>query len=214
MKMLWVFLSAVVVLCLSACGCDKELDNSQVEAATEPVTECEEFEAYRKLYDNAKENGDYVGMNNAQSALENQDFDYTHGGIVSQYDYAYANSDGKEIKGMVYVLDLPDTYSRTKMENIADAQSIGDTDFVVLDYTHLADPCLQVRDSYRADNYYVRACIIDILTEYDSENNTKWERTKESMEIEWYVHNLSYAAQYKTERAKHVDLNNEDENVY
>ncbi|MBQ7876637.1 MAG: hypothetical protein IJ316_05030 [Clostridia bacterium] len=214
MKILLVFLSAVIVLSLSACGCGKNVEKSQIEPAIEPVTENEEVQAYREMYAQAKENGDYVGMNNAQSALKNQDFDYTHDGVISQYDYAYTNPEGKEIKGMVYFLDLPNEFSFAEAEEVADRQSIGENDYVVIDYTHLKDARLQVRNSYRADNYYVRDCIIDVLLQYDNENNTPWQRTKETMEIEWYVHNLSYAAGYKTERAKHVDLNNEDENVY
>lgn len=213
MKRFEVFISAVV-LCLSACGCGNNVEKTQTEPPTEIVTESEEIKSYEELYLEAKENGDYVGMNKAQSELKNQEFDYTHGGVVSQYDYVYTNPDSKKIKGTVYFLDLPNELSLGEVEKVADKQSIGENDYVVIDNTHFKDACLQVRNSYRADNYYLRSCIIDVLLQYDNEKNTPWQRTKESMESEWYVHNLSYAAQYKTERAKHVDFNNADENVY
>ncbi len=215
MKILLVFLSAAIILCLSACGCEKTAPKSETaEPATEIVTESSEVTAYKEMYAEAEENRDYVGMNNAQKALKNQDFDYTHGGTIYEYDYAYTNPEGKEITGTVYFLDLPNSFSFSDAENVADKQSINENDYVVIDYTHLKDACLQVRNSYRADNYYVRSCILDIILKYDEDKNTALARTKDSMETEWYVHNLSYAAGYKIDRAQHVDLNNDDENVY
>ena len=97
---------------------------------------------------------------------------------------------------------------------IADRQSLEENDFIVMDYSFFNNPCFQVRNSYKAENDEQIRKVIDILLRYDKEKNTPWERSKESMEAEWFLHNFSYEAQFETERAMHVDFDNKDEDVY
>lgn len=211
MKILSVVFSLIVVMSLSACGADVNLP----EEASEP-TEVARYEArvdYKAAYEEAKAMGDYVGMNKSQQMLGNSNFDYTHGGVVSTYRYSYEN-EGKEVKGLVYILKLPASLTRSELEAIADKQTVGENEYVVLDLRHLTDACMQVRNSYRAESPKEMKCVIDILLKYEEKTPTSWERTKLSLESEWYVHNLSYAAGYKVERAKHVDFNNADEVTY
>lgn len=187
------------------------------QAETETKTEIEEIDlnVYWAEFENAKENGDYVAMNNAYKVLEEngaEPLDYTHGGILKSYEYSYTGKSGTAVtRGNVYILKLPYNYTNIQMEEIADRQTVGEHDYVVIDYRHVSDPNMQVRDSYKCDNVKERGCVIDILLLYEKENDTLWERSKPSMEAEWSWHNLAYIAGYEVERAKHVDFNNADE---
>lgn len=164
-------------------------------------------------YLEAYEKGDYVAMNKAKHAL-GEEFDYSHNGILSEYNYSYTDDDEKRQTGVVYLLDLHSAASRKECEQIADRQGIEENDFIVLDYSFFNNPCFQVRNSYKAQNSEQIDSILDILIEYDNTHNTPWERTKESMDAEWFLHNFSYEAQFETERAMHVDFDNKDEEKY
>ena len=202
MKFLCMFLSALMLLCFSACGKDAPSKLSQ-----------EEIDALNSAYLEACEKGDYVAMNKAKHAL-GEEFDYSHNGILAEYNYSYTDDDETLQTGIVYLLNLHSAASRTECEQIADRQSIEENDFIVMDYSFFNNPCFQVRNSYKAENDEQIDSILDILIEYDNTRNTPWERTKESMDREWFIHNLSYEAEFETERAMHVDFDNNDEDKY
>lgn len=50
--------------------------------------------------------------------------------------------------------------------------------------------------------------------EYEGKTNTLWDRSQISMENEWFIHNMSYYANYRIDHSTDVDLNNEDEYKY
>ena len=202
MKFLCVFLSAVMLLCFSACGKGEPSKLSQ-----------EEIDALNSAYLEAYEKGDYVTMNKAKHALS-EEFDYSHNGILAEYNYSYTDDDGKWQTGVVYLFNLCNASSRKECEQIADRQGVEENDFIVMDYSFFNNPCFQVRNSYRAQNSEQIDSILDILIEYDNTRNTPWERTKESMDAEWFLHNFSYEAEFETERAMHVDFDNNDESKY
>ena len=56
--------------------------------------------------------------------------------------------------------------------------------------------------------------ILTVLKEYDSMYNTEWDRSIESMRVEWTVHNMLYDLHYESARTKHVDLDNSEEELY
>ncbi len=202
MKFFCVFLSALMLLCFSACGKEEPMGLSQ-----------EEIDALNSAYLEAYEKGDYVGMNKAKHAL-GEEFDFSHDGILFEYNYSYTDEEKKAQTGVVYLLNLNNAASRKECEQIADRQSIEENDFIVLDYSFFNNPCFQVRNSYKAQSSEQISAILDILIEYDNAHNTPWERTKESMDAEWFIHNLSYEAEFETERAMHVDFDNKDEERY
>lgn len=204
MKILCVFFSAVMLFCLSACG----------KAEEAPILSQEEIDALNNAYNSALEKSDFAGMNRAMRALGNKDFDYTFCGSWSEYDYSYTDDDGNIQQGMVYMLNLYNAFPKEECARIADNQSIGENDFVVMDYSYFNNPCFQVRNSYKAENSEQINKILDILIEYDNTHDTPWERSKESMDAEWFLHNFSYEAEFETERAMHVDFDNKDEELY
>lgn len=208
-KKAFLVVSLAMLLIMSSCGQKEENHDEKATQATEEIAAPE----YEKMYEAAKKANDYVGMNKALE-LSGQAYDPTHGGILHGYAYSAKTLKGEVKEGFMYILSLDKSYTNEKMEQIADAQSIGANDYVVLDYTFISDPCLQVRNSYRADDTNVRSALLDIIIAHEEKMATSWQRSKASMEQEWYVHNLSYAAGYKIERAQHVDLNNNDEVNY
>lgn len=190
---------------------------------------------YQNQYKACQANSDFVGMNKAHvAALEinkkydpnyEDNYDYTHGGKIFNYTYSYeefvvTKPDGSgqrvTVTGSVYILRLY-SLEKSEREAIANRQSIGDNDFVVIDNRDNNDaighnPSMQIRDSYRATNETIRYAVIDKLLEYEKAYpyQYKWNREKESLENEWYWHNVSYLVGHETARTKDVDLDNFD----
>ena len=194
-------------------------------------SERDQIRKYQDEYNKAKENNDYVGMNKAHLAATNirkacdpnykDNYDYTHGGKIYNYTYSTyevnGNGENEKVTGSVYILNLKDK-SKDERIAIANNQSIGSNDYVVIDNEDNAnengpDPSLQVRDSYRASTQVIIA-VIDVLFEYKKAHMTIWDRTRGSLINEWMWHNQAYNKNYKRSHTKDVDLNNQDEKNY
>lgn len=198
----------IAVFCLfNLCGCSKG------EGLNEDILTQEEIQIYTQEFNEAKGNGDYVGMNNAMKALGKNDFDYTHGGVVTSYEYSCIDDENNPVEGFVYILKVRAT-KEDERESIAMVQSVGENDHIVFDFRYYTDPCMQVRNSSEIYDENVMESILDILLEHEEKDPTKWERSKKSMQNEWFIHNIAYEFDYMTERAMHVDLNNNDELIY
>ena len=52
------------------------------------------------------------------------------------------------------------------------------------------DSEFKIYDSYKIRDKESRNEIIEVLMHYEKENPSKWCRTKESMRLEWYIHNI------------------------
>ncbi len=87
-------------------------------------------------------------------------------------------------------------------------------DILVVDRRDSENPDMKVISSYQIDAPLVRKSIIEVLQEYEEEYPSLWERTTESMEAEWSIHNLFYQLDYEKERSSDVDFDNEDEEIY
>lgn len=214
MKFLSVFLCGFIILCLSGCDRDVKMPEEITSETTEVEIDENLLEYYLLEYENAERINDYVGMNRAKKMLGDEKFDYSHGGNFASYDYNCENEGGNLISGNVYIIKPPSPYTKEKGDKIADSQSIEDNDYIVLDCREINNPCMQVRNSYRANSDSVRQEIIDILLYHEESYPTFWQRSKESMDNEWYVHNAAYEIGYMEERAVHVDFDNEDEEKY
>ena len=91
---------------------------------------------------------------------------------------------------------------------------IGENDFDVLDQRECLDSNMKVYDSYRVASSYDQESILRILLFYENLYPSKWNRSLESMKLEWEVHNALYHVKYQRERTKDVDFNNADEKRY
>lgn len=76
------------------------------------------------------------------------------------------------------------------------------------------DPDMIVYDSCLIDDKEKRNEILEILCEYEKCNPSNWNRSIESMRLEWFMHNLGYYFNVNKERTAHVDLDNDDEKKY
>ncbi|MBR2828773.1 MAG: hypothetical protein IKE70_06035, partial [Bacilli bacterium] len=56
--------------------------------------------------------------------------------------------------------------------------------------------------------------IIDSLLQYEEMNPSMWDRSRDSMKLEWYMHNISYSLNHKRDSSIDVDFDNKDEEVY
>ena len=76
------------------------------------------------------------------------------------------------------------------------------------------DPNMKIYSSYRITDKNIINEILEVLCYYEECYPSPWERTIESMRLEWYVHNLSYIFDHRRDRVTDVDLNNKDEKKY
>ena len=88
-----------------------------------------------------------------------------------------------------------------------------ETDLIIIDKTDAVDeqgkpnPNLQALNAHKV-NKQNRDDIIDVMRQYDEDFNTPWDRTKESLEIEWKAHH-KYSA--FSQSARDIDFDNNDE---
>lgn len=121
--------------------------------------------------------------------------------ILDQDDDAFARySKGKIFIGSQDYLD--------KLKNV------GEYDVLVLDEREGEDPDFKIYNSYLITDKEVRNEILEVLCKYEECYPSDWDRTIESMRLEWLMHNFSYVFNYETNRTTDVDLNNKDEEVY
>jgi len=111
------------------------------------------------------------------------------------------------------------TYSQGRIfiGNIRFLASIKDLqkgDILVLDQRHNDDPNMKIISSYEINDKDIRNEILEVLCRYEEKYPSEWDRTIESMRLEWLMHNLSYDFNNQQHRTKDVDLNNDDEDYY
>ena len=87
-------------------------------------------------------------------------------------------------------------------------------DIYIIDDRKSLNPDMAICDSHKIRDKKFMNEIIDLLLEYEKENPSNWNRTKESMINEWIMHNISYDLDFKRESTERVDLDNKDEKKY
>ncbi len=87
-------------------------------------------------------------------------------------------------------------------------------DVLVEDLRDDNDPNMKIINSMEIDDKNIRNEILEILCDYEEEYPSKWNRSIDSMRLEWFMHNIGYTNGLETRRTKDVDLNNEDEEKY
>ena len=73
---------------------------------------------------------------------------------------------------------------------------------------------MKVVDSYKIHRYKEKMEILKILECYEECFPSKWERSIDSMQLEWTLHNLSYDFNYQRSSSTDVDFNNDEEEDY
>ena len=91
---------------------------------------------------------------------------------------------------------------------------LNNNDVLVLDHRNMFDPNIVIYDSYKIINPIIKDEIITSLLMYEEAYPSNWNRTKNSLMLEWIMHNIMYWLGYNHDHTKDVDLNNADEMVY
>lgn len=85
---------------------------------------------------------------------------------------------------------------------------------LVLDERSTKDPNMVIYNSCDIKDKDTINNILEVLCEYEEENPSSWDRSIESMRMEWFMHNLGYYFNYRIDHTRDVDLNNNDEKKY
>ena len=87
-------------------------------------------------------------------------------------------------------------------------------DILVEDQRDQKDPNMVIYNSCNIHDKDDKNAILQVLYEYEKENPSDWDRTMESMRLEWFVHNFGYYFNYKLDHTTDIDLDNDDEEKY
>lgn len=89
-----------------------------------------------------------------------------------------------------------------------------DNIILVEDQRHSSDPNMKIYASCSICSREDRNDILEILQEYERRDPSEWDRSIESMRLEWLMHNISYNFDVQRRRTEDVDLDNLDEEKY
>ena len=135
---------------------------------------------------------------------------------------AYYNYDYKYVPKYEIIEDKKNPFFTAKyrygsvyiIKDLREIDSIDENDIIILDQRNKSNPNMKIISSHEITDKNIRNDIIEILLEYEKMYPSKWDRTIESMRLEWFVHNLFYDINYKRDHTDNVDLDNDDENKY
>ena len=97
---------------------------------------------------------------------------------------------------------------------LSNLNNISENDVLICDERYKRDPNMSVYQSYNIDDADIRNEILEIMCVYETMYPSDWDRTIESMRLEWLYHNVSYFFKYKTTHSADTDFNNADESIY
>ena len=93
--------------------------------------------------------------------------------------------------------------------------NITENDILVEDQRYnREDPNMKIYSSYKIQDKELRNEILEVLCEYEECYPSPWNRTIESMRLEWLMHNISYFFNHEQKRTQDVDLDNDEEKYY
>ena len=135
--------------------------------------------------------------------LNHYSYDYEyhpHYEILSEDDLAFA----RYSLGKIYIGD------KCFIDSICPEEG----DILVEDDRFGTNPDMKIYYSNEITDKEIRNEILEVLCRYEECYPSPWDRTIESMRVEWYWHNVSYDFNHQTNRTRDVDLDNDDEYKY
>ncbi len=136
--------------------------------------------------------------------------------IFSDHEYkndnyiVYQNDEepfGAYKNGNIYIGD------HNYIEGIKDKIKDGDV-LIEQGYRTQNDPNYKIYSSYLIKDREDRNAILNVLKIYNAVTNFDFDRSLDSMRVEWSIHNLLYNFGIEKNRTRDVDLNNDDEKIY
>ena len=120
---------------------------------------------------------------------------------------------GKYSNGLIYIGD------QDYIDSIKD--QINPTDVLIIvggnyneDTNKDNDQNVKILSSCEITDPEDRLEILNVLEIYSKVHETEWQRSVDSMRVEWAIHNILYDLHYKRNRTEDVDLNNSEEEFY
>ena len=113
---------------------------------------------------------------------------------------------GKYSNGDIYIGD--EEYINSIKDNI------GENDILIVMGQQDGDPNACIISSHEITNKDERYEILTILKMYEYKYPSDWDRSLESMRVEWSVHNIFYNLGIERNRTQDVDLDNSEEKIY
>lgn len=101
--------------------------------------------------------------------------------------------------------------NKNYLEGLTD---LNENDILVLDERNSSDPNMKIYGSANIHDKNIRNEILEVLCRYEEMYPSRWDRSIESMRLEWLMHNISYQFKHETDRTTDVDLNNKDQDHY
>lgn len=92
-----------------------------------------------------------------------------------------------------------------------DSDNILNDAIYIVDSRNETDPDMRIINSYKISKLSEIRDILKVLNNYESVYPSNWNRTINSMEYEWFLHNLAYYLNFDNVHSADVDLNNNDE---
>lgn len=87
-------------------------------------------------------------------------------------------------------------------------------DVLIEDQRDGIDPNFVIYNSCKIHDKDDKNTILEVLEEYEEDNPSNWNRSIESMRLEWLMHNLGYRFNYKKNHTTDIDLDNDDEEKF
>ena len=120
--------------------------------------------------------------------------------ILPDTEIAYARYDD----GYIYIGD--EEYLETITPN--------EGDVLVEDHREQKDPNMVIYNSCNIHDKDDKNAILEVLCEYENQYPSDWDRSIESMRLEWFIHNFGYYFNYKLDHTTDIDLDNDDEKTF
>ncbi len=139
--------------------------------------------------------------------------------MFTYYNIDYKYTPKYEIVGYVDCVKPYATYSLGKVyiiknEDLIDKITLSENDVIIIDQREDDNPNMRIMASCNITNKDARNEIIEIIQEYNRKYPSNWNRTNESLRLEWFVHNFLYDFDYKLDHTTDVDLDNKDEDYF
>lgn len=119
--------------------------------------------------------------------------------LLDEGDQAFASLP----TGKIYIGTLEELEGKDYNEN----------DILVVD-ERLINNNMKIISSHRIDDKDIQNSILYVIDEYEKEHPTTWDRSIESMRIEWHAHNFFYKLNFKKSNTADVDFENNEEKFY
>ena len=130
-----------------------------------------------------------------------------------QKEYVYSEPEYEILTEDLAYAKIGDSKIYIGNEDYINHISYGENDVLVLDQ-RVENNNIKIISSHKITDKDMQNCILCVIEQYERENPTTWDRSLESMRVEWHAHNFFYGLNFKKSSTEDVDFENNEENLY